>query len=316
MDTGAGMRRLLAVIAIAAAAGGGRLRAATRRTSRPSPATPTRRSGRPGRRPSSSSDWISARQHLPPDHRRLPAEPVTPPSRASRWATPTFEEGGIDQRPPRRRRRTGSSSPSTRPTPRAITRSSRSARPTSGSKNGPDRDQTDTREALDGVPAAPRPLPPVPLRRAGARPDHRGAPEPRPLRVHGRLLLPEDARGSAAPPSPATRLILKDYPDYKSDGRGPVPALASASRRRAAAPRPCPTSSRLLEEYPNSPFADAGEAAHDGCGLRPAGPFSRPHRRHPRPLPAPPASPSPDPVSSSVTLETAKKLLTRQFFSC
>lgn len=103
--------------------------------------------------------------------------------------------------------------------------------------------------------------------------------------------------------------LLSDYPDYGrlDEVLYRLGECLVATGRQAEA---LPHLGRLIESYPDSSFAQPARRLMDQLSrTSPAAP-------QPPASPAPSPSPPPAPQSSSVTLESAKKLLTSRLFSC
>ncbi len=180
-------------------------------------------------------------------------------------------------------------------------------------RNSPDRDQTDTREAVAEF-----------QRLLDLYPDSPLAEEARARIIEARQSLAraeflagyfyqrtrELCRASIA----RYEVVLKEYPDYKALDEV-LFRLAECLKTTGRGAEAMPHLGRLLEEYPNKLLGRAGEAADGHRGDRPPAAVPRPPGAVSGPRKAGGKSVTRR-VSSSVTLESAKKLLTRRFFSC
>ena len=254
--------------------------------------------------------WESARQHF---RRIIDGFPQSEYGPAARLALGRhLLPGGRDrQLHPGRRRLPRVPDPLPLPSRRATTPSSRSAEAFFQQQNGPDRDQTPTREGPRGVPAAARALPRLPAGRGGPRRGSRSAARA----WRGPSSWPATStsgRGRpAARPSPATRACSTSTPTTSGLDEVLFRLGECLDAQRAARPRRCPTSARLLEEYPNSELRRRGPRADGSSARRPRPPPPAP-ASPPSPTPVaqsrqPATAPAPAAVSSSVTLELCKK---------
>ncbi len=159
-------------------------------------------------------------------------------------------------------------------------------------RNGPDRDQTDTREALTEF-----------QRLLDLYPQSSFAEQARARITEARQSLAraefmagyfyqrtrELCRASIA----RYQVILKEYPDYRSTDEV-LFRLSECLQASGRGTEAVPYLSRLLEEYPNSSFADQARQLMAAAALAPPVPSPAPPAPSPAPA-APPASPSPIP---------------------
>ena len=159
-------------------------------------------------------------------------------------------------------------------------------------KNGPDRDQTDTREALtefqrllDLYPQSPY----AEQARARITEARQSLARSEFMAGHFYQKTRELCRASIA----RYQVILKEYPDYKSTDEV-LFRLSECLQASGRGTEAMPHLSRLLEEYPNSPFADQAKQLMAAAASAPPVPSPAPPAASPAPE-APPASPSPVP---------------------
>ena len=248
-------------------------------------------------------------------HRRLPAEPVRPGRRGSPSRDSYFEEGGHRQLHPGGLGLPGVPDPLPVPPPqrlravpgrRVVLQAEERPRPR------PDRDRggprASTRSCSSSTPTPPK------AEETRARIKECRQSLARAEFLVG-LLLP------AHPPGlPRRDRALRGHPERLSRLRAAstrsCSGCPSASAQSGRGVEAQPHLARLQAEYPKSAHAgDATEFECDTAGAPPPRPRRRPHRdaHVPRRRPRPTAA---DAVSSSVTLESAKNLLTRLLFSC
>ena len=163
-------------------------------------------------------------------------------------------------------------------------------------KNGPDRDQTDTREALTEF-----------QRLLDLHPESSYAEQSRLRITEARQTLArsefmagyfyqrtrELCRASIA----RYELVLKEYPDYRSTDEV-LFRLAECLQTSGRGAEALPHLHRLLEEYPKSTFADSAKQLMAAAALAPPPPSPAPSPAPPIPSPAPEkpgAIPSPSP---------------------
>ncbi len=159
-------------------------------------------------------------------------------------------------------------------------------------KNGPDRDQTDTREALTEFQRLLDLYPQSPY----AEQSRVRITEARQNLARSEFMAGyfyqrtrELCRASIA----RYGVILKEYPDYKSTDEV-LFRLAECLQTSGRGPEALPHLSRLLEEYPNSSFAAQARTLMAAATLAPPAPSPAPPAASPAP-PGPTPSPSPAP---------------------
>ena len=290
LDPGAGVRQRPGAAALAVAAGGVRARRAGHRHP-----DQQLRPGHLGRGPEGlrEEDWEQRPPALPAGSSTASRTASTAPEARLASGRRYFKEGGYRQRHPGRGRLPRVPDPlpvapeeRLRPVPggEAYFRQQEQPRP------GPDRHQGGPR----GVPAPPRPVPGLPLaEKARARISEAGRAWP------GRSSWPATSTSGrarpAAPPSPATRSSSRTTPTTSGLDEVLFRLAECLQTSGPRAPRPCPTSDRLLEEYPKSALCRAGQASSWPTRPRPRPPVPLP--RAPRRRPRPPRSPAASPVA-------------------
>ena len=296
MDPGARVRRSAASWLVALL-GRGPAPAAASRTSRPSPATPTRSSGRPARRPprrSSGRTRASTTAH----HRRLPPERVRP-GRAAGPGRQLLPGGRHRQLHPGGRRLPRVPDPLSLPPAERL-------RPVPGrggllpaaerARPGPDRHP----EGPRGVPAAARPLPQLPAGGGGPRADHGAAARAWPAPSSWPATSTSAPARPAGRPSPATRASSTTIRTTSASTRCSS-AWPSASALTGAASEAQPHLAPPPQaEYPTERVRRGGQASSSARRPRPPPAAASATPPVPRPAPAGPRD-ARRPVSSSVT---------------
>ena len=295
VDPGAGVRRLVRAGLIA-----GLLAARPARTAQPDIATLTSNSDQviwdAGQKALQKKDWESRPPALPADHRRLPAEPVRAVGAARPRATPTSRRAG----PPT----TSSPSGAYRefltlyPShPKSDYAQFQVAEAYFRQRNGPDRDQTDTQDALEEYERLLDLYPDSPVRREGARRGSRSSarawPGPSSWPATSTSGRAQFCRASIA----RYEVVLKDYPGLRRPGRGAVPAGGMPPRPGTDGRRRSPTWAGCSRSTRRAPRRRP-RAASWQSGRTPPPPARRPPPTRPAGSlsPAPPKSPPPPPA--------------------
>ena len=288
MDPGARMRRACWPSRARCSLAG--LRAAASPTSRRSPATRTRSSGRPARRPPRRSSGRPPASTSSASSTASRRASTGPPARLA-LADSYFEEGGTGNYilavsalpgvpdplplPPAQRLRAV-------PGRRVVLPAEERPRPR------PDRDRGGPRR----VPAAARASTRTHPRRRRPATGSWSAARAWPARSSWPGYFYQRTRQACRAAITRYEGILNDYPDYSAPRRRAVPPVASASARPDGASRRSPTSRRLLAEYPDSALRrgrrSRSRATRRSCRPAPSpvpvtGTRRQSRRRHPRP---------------------------------